>query len=437
MIKIAKKTSQQRLINSMFMQICYVSMFVCLAFLFSQKAIAAKAKSVNSANQNPPMASFINAIWQTNPGILSAQSEISRANAQFAQNRQPIYNPNINLDGEQIRHASEDDTYTAGLSQSIDLFNKRGARAQVGQYGLAEAQANLANQKLMLATKALKAIAEFRMAEAAVNLATRRTQLLYKFKELNERKFKSGDIAQDALDMASLAYAQAISQQADEEVILINAQQRLEAITDSSTKNWPKLPKHLPRPLQHSLATDKQWITALPLICVYNARVAIARAAIRVAQTETKADPTVSLRGGAEDKQLLVGLGFNMPLFVRNNFHDQVHAANYQAIAMEQARMNTYRQVKAALQGSLSRYQILYKATTNWYDASKHSLDGGVALLNRLWLAGELNTTNYLVQIKQRIDSQIAGVELTGKAWKEWFSVMESSGQLDIWLAKN
>jgi len=208
------------------------------------------------------------------------------------------------------------------------------------------------------------------------------------------------------------------------------------AISQTTSRYWPRLPSHLPKPLKPSSSTQQNWLQKLPVLRVYSARVAAAQARVRVAQTETKPDPTISLRGGTEDKELLVGGSLSIPLFIRNNFQDQVRAANYQEIAVEQMRMNVYRQIKTALEGGLSRYQILYGATHRWQQASKHSLEGGIDLLNRLWTAGELTTTNYLVQLKQRIDSQIAGVELKGKAWQMWFSLMDASGQLNVWLAK-
>lgn len=379
---------------------------------------------------------FIHYVWQTNPAIQSAQSEVARADADFSQSQRPIYNPSLDLDAEHVRKEPFEDTYTAGISQTIDLFNKRGARAAVGQHGFAEAKANLSAQQLALATQTLKALADYRTAQAVVRLAKRRTQLLRRFKEQNVRKFKSGDIAQDALDQASLAYAEAISQQADEEVALTRAKQQLIAIAQSASRYWPQLPRQLPKPLRVSTSEQQAWLRQLPILQVYNARVATAQATVRVAQTETKPDPTISLRGGTEDKELLVGGSLSIPLFVRNNFQDQVRAANHQATAIEQMRMNVYRQVKAALQGDLSRYQILHAAFYQWHQASKHSLQGGMDLLNRLWSAGELSTTDYLVQLKQRIDSQIAGQELKGKAWQMWFSVMEASGQLNPWLTK-
>tara|TARA_R110002126_G_scaffold286752_1_gene438893 strand:+ start:13108 stop:14361 length:1254 start_codon:yes stop_codon:yes gene_type:complete len=409
----------------------YTHVLLIMLYFFLLPSIAIADKSLS-------MTIFVNSVWKTNPGILSAQSEIERANSQFLQSRRPIYNPTFNIDGQKIQIENEFDTYTAGLSQTIDVFDKRGARTEVGENGLAEARASLANQKLNLASAALRSIAEYRTAQAVVKLATYRTDLLYKFKELNERKFNEGDIPQDALDMAFLAYAQAISQQADEEVLLENARQRLEVITGFSSTLWPRLPSKLPEPLKPSIVTKEQWVNTLPLIGIYNARVAIARAAVRVAQTNAKADPTFSFRSGTEDKEFLIGGTLNVPLFVRNDFHDQVNASNYQEIAVEQTRMNVHRKVKASLQATLSRYNILQQAAFHWNETYIHSLDldGGVALLNRLWEAGEMNTTTYIIQVKQHMDSQIAGAELTGKAWSEWFSAMEASGQLNVWLTK-
>jgi len=389
---------------------------------------------------NKPPASiqqFINYVWQTNPAIQAAKSEVARARAEFSQNQRPIYNPSLELDAQYVHKEPLEDTYTAGISQTIDLFNKRGALTAVGQQGVAESKASLSAQQLALATQTLKALTEYRTTQTVVQLAKRRTQLLRRFKEQNVRRFKSGDIAQDAVDQASLAYAEAISQQADEEVALTKAKQHLIAITQTDSKYWPHLPPSLPNPLRASGPLQQTWLRKLPILQVYDARVAVAQAKIRTAQTETKPDPTISLRGGTEDKELLVGGSFSIPLFVRNNFQDQVRAANHEEIAVEQMRMNVYRQTKTALQGDLSRYQILHDAMNRWQQASKHSLGDGIGLLNRLWSAGELSTTDYLVQLKQRIDSQIAGAELKGNAWQMWFSVMEASGQLNAWLVRS
>lgn len=89
------------------------------------------------------------------------------------------------------------------------------------------------------------------------------------------------------------------------------------------------------------------------------------------------------------------------------------------------------------LKGNVSQYKYLYSATIQWYAAAHHSIKDGVDLLDKLWRAGELSTTDYLVKLKQRLDSEVAGSELKGNAWSMWFSIMNSSGQLKTWLAKS
>jgi len=418
-------------------QILLVFFALCFFPLVSQASGLPKPRETQvSTKKSATIKQFIRYIWQTNPAIQAAQSEVDRADAGFSQSRRPIYNPSLELDAEHVRKEPFEDTYTAGISQTIDLFNKRRARTVVGQHSLTESKANLSTQQLILATKTLQGLVKYRTTQEVVKLAKRRTKLLRRFKEQSTRKFRSGDITQSAVDQASLAYAEAISQQADAEIAKTRARQNLVATSQIDSRHWPHLPSRLPKPLNPSPPTRQKWLKKLPILKVYSARVAAAKARERVAQSEAKPDLTIGLRAGTEDKELLVGGTISMPLFVRNNFQDRVRAVGYQAIAEEQIRMNIYQEVKETLLGDLSRYQILYDSIINWRHVTKHSLYGGVDLLDRLWLAGELSTTDYLLQLKQRIDSQISGIKLSGKAWKMWFSLMESSGQLDTWLAK-
>jgi cobalt-zinc-cadmium efflux system outer membrane protein len=397
--------------------------------------ISQSSKLITNEEQST-IKQFILHVWKANPIIQSAESEVDKADANFSQAKRPIYNPSLNIDAQRVNNVELLDTYTAGLSQTIDLYHKKEARSNVGQYTYLKAKENLSDKKLKLGTKTLKTLAEYRLMIKVVSLAKERTKLLYRFKEQNKRKFQSGDIAQVALDLASLAYAEAISQQATEEMLLSEAEQNLIVLALTPIAKWPQLPNYLPRPLEISLQNQEKLVQKLPIIHVFNNQVSIAKARIGVRMTETRGDPTISVRGGTEDDEFLIGAGINIPLFVRNDYHDNVYAANHNAIAFEQIRFNTYRESKAALQGSLWRYKKLFYATGDWNKASKDSLNNGVILLNRLWSAGEISTTDYIVQLKQRLDSQIAGAKLKLRTWKMWFELMETSGRLNVWLSK-
>ena len=172
----------------------------------------------------------------------------------------------------------------------------------------------------------------------------------------------------------------------------------------------------------------------LPTMRVLTSQEQSSQAGIKVAQTETRPDPTLQLKGGEEDHQALVGVGISIPLFVRNNYQAQVLAASAQATAIAQLRLNQYRESKAALEGSMARYGELRRAYLEWKQVSQHSLNGGMALLDKLWSAGELSATDYLVQVKQRLDSAIAGQNLLGNAWGAWFKQLQASGRLNDWF---
>ncbi len=55
-------------------------------------------------------------------------------------------------------------------------------------------------------------------------------------------------------------------------------------------------------------------------------------------------------------------------------------------------------------------------------------------LIERLWKAGEISATDYLVQLKQRLDSQIAGVELQSRTWQAWVDWLKASGTIETWV---
>ncbi len=389
--------------------------------------------TLNNPPPNAAIRSFLNQAWQTNPSIQAAEAEVNAASANASALGRPIYNPELELDGERVHKDAQEDTYTVGISQTIDLFNKRGANRQVGQSTLAEAQATLAAQKLAVGVAALTALREFNTTQQIADLAKKRTKLLRKFVQLTEKKQAAGDLGQAALDQSRLALSEAIAQQANAGIALSQAKEALAAITNHTTDAWPALSSHLPS-LSHLPNDPVRLLQQLPSIQILNYRANTANARIRVAKTNTRPDPTISLRGGQEDKKALVGLSLSIPLFVRNNFHDQVTSASQEAIAIDKARLNAYWQAKARLQGTASRYNLLYRSYKQWRDISAGSLNGGIKLLDKLWDAGEINTTDYLRQLKQRIDSQIAGTELQGQTWQAWFQWLDASGNLNLWL---
>ena len=58
-------------------------------------------------------------------------------------------------------------------------------------------------------------------------------------------------------------------------------------------------------------------------------------------------------------------------------------------------------------------------------------------MLEKLWRAGEISTSDYLVQLKQSLDTALSGLELESQAWQAWFDYLTAAGRLNDWLAGN
>jgi len=127
-------------------------------------------------------------------------------------------------------------------------------------------------------------------------------------------------------------------------------------------------------------------------------------------------------------------VSLSIPLFVRNNFSAEVDVANAQAIQREQSAHNIYRISRARLISTAQRFELERQAWSDWLQTGQTSLESQVQLLERLWRVGELSTADYLVQVKQTLDTRTAAVELHGSLWQAWFQWLAASGQTESWL---
>ncbi|MGB2692965.1 MAG: TolC family protein, partial [Thermodesulfobacteriota bacterium] len=57
-------------------------------------------------------------------------------------------------------------------------------------------------------------------------------------------------------------------------------------------------------------------------------------------------------------------------------------------------------------------------------------------LLQRMWDAGELSTTEFLVQLRQTLDTRESALQLKLTLWRAWFEWLAASGQVDKWLGQ-
>ena len=87
---------------------------------------------------------------------------------------------------------------------------------------------------------------------------------------------------------------------------------------------WPSLPEKLPEGLEQG-ADPQALVLALPEVVAARHRVNAADALVEVQRRERRPDPTLSLTGGYEDGERLIGLGLSIPLPILNRFTHEVY----------------------------------------------------------------------------------------------------------------
>jgi len=372
---------------------------------------------------------WINEVISLNPEMQAAEAAVDVASGRLRAADRPLFNPELELGYEN----TDITTAAGGFSQAIDWADKRGARTAVAEFEQAVASAELQSIRQTLATGLLQALADWHAAAAIKKVSEQQTLLMTRFARISERRRKAGDLGQVELDLAHLAAAEAAFDQADANQGLILAHRAVTVLTGSDSPGWPALSAQLPDLDPQQMDIDGL-LNDLPLMHVALAQISAARASVEVSVREKKPDPTFGFLIGKEDSETLTGLTFSVPLYVRNTFSAEVDVANASLIQAQRAAANVRRQARADLIATAQIYQSSRLAWNAWVASGAPRLSQRAELLDRLWQAGELNTTDYLVQLKQALDTEVSAIEQHGRMWQAWSAWLAASGMADQWL---
>jgi len=378
---------------------------------------------------DPALTGWINEVISLNPEMQAAEASVEAASGRLRAAEQPLFNPELELEYENAGST----TAAGGLNQAIDWADKRGARTAVADFEQAVARAELQSIRQTLATGLLKALADWYAAVAIKQVSEEQTLLMTRFASVAERRRKAGDLGKPELDLAHLAAAEAAFDLAEASQNLILAHREVTVLTGSDSPDWPALSATLPD-LDPQQMDIEGLLNALPLMHVALAQIAAARASLELSVREKKPDPTFGFRVGKEDSDTLTGLTFSVPLYVRNTFSAEVDVANASLIEAERAAANIRRQARADLIATAQIYQSSRLAWNAWVASGAPRLNQRTGLLDRLWQAGELNTTDYLVQLKQALNTEASAIEQHGRMWRAWSAWLAASGMADQWL---
>ncbi|WP_456380183.1 TolC family protein [Thiolapillus sp.] len=393
---------------------------------------AAPAKATALPADVQKLAGIVNQSLLANPEILAAQSAVDAARARLDGAALPLNNPELEAEVER----TDANTYQLGISQTIDWHDKRGALEQVAQAELQAALQQLAALQLAKSIELLDALGRISIQNSINDFSRRRTEILARFTRLAKQRHAAGDIPQAELVLARLSLAEATMQQARSQAELIQANSDFFSLSGQMLGEEIRLPESLP--INLAAKTDLEAIARQhPQVQEALLAAQIAKRKINAADRERKADPTLGVSAGREGSGNLLALQFSIPLQIRNSYQSNVDAARAEALQAEKLAQQIYWNLRAQLQSAGQRHKVISTAWEQWLSQGRTSLQQHIKLLDTLWQSGEISTTDYLLQVQQTLDTQIAGVELHGDLWGTWLEWMSASASLNAWLNNN
>ena len=406
---------------------------LCLLAFANHSYAAESVISTSNASAPAPLKQALQSAWRNHPNSRITDALLNAARARADAASRPLYNPELELVSDK---EGTDRTATAGLSMAIDFSGKRRARRDVGaaQLQFEEAQAKLRRRDF--AANWLIAWSSLQGAQQAIRVGNQRLDLMVRFADLAEKQFKVGDISSLERDLAFLARDEAQTEQAS---LLANL-----AELEESFRNVGGQPDHISTNLMSanylpSINTDSAVkLESLPEWQLANANATTAQRLITVAKKDRIADPTLGFSGGRIDygnvTDNVVGISLSIPLHIRNSYRAEVIAAQADSDAanLDVERVSTELQSRATR--ARATYEAMRKASQLWRSSKGTSVERRSDLLEKLWRAGELSTADYLLQLKQTLDTALAGAELEGRLWRSSTEYLSATGQLENWL---
>ena len=412
-------------------KLCYRYAFVlCGLIVMSWTTLVAETTVLGNARASVALTRFVQAVVDSNYRVQAARAGLEASSALRDAASRPLYNPELSLDAENAQARIR----TLSISQTLDWGGKRKARTAVAELDRLVAEAEYLDARWTVAVDLLNGLAQYQTGVERNRLAQTRQQLMEEFAMLAQRQFEAGELDQLELDQALLSLTEARIQKAMVAADLAEARQAVYSLGPRIPEaQWPSLPEELPEVIEQS-ADPQALVQALPGVAAARHRVNMADAVVRLQRRERRPDPTLSLTGGYEDGERLIGLGLSIPLPIRNRFTHEVTAAMAERVQAQQLADDAMQMAHASLASATERYELSRSAWDEWEHTGRKSLDRQSEQLRRLWQAGDLSTAHYLAQLEQTIHVRESALDLHGQVWQAWFEWLRASGQVDAWL---
>lgn len=379
----------------------------------------------------PTLRDALNTAWRNHPSYRATEAQLAASRARLDAAGQPLYNPEIELS---VDDEGPERTTTGGINLILDINGKRRVRRDAAAARVDQVIAEARLRRRDFTRQWFASWAELQTAQQRVRTGERRLALVARFATLADKQFAADDISGLERDLALLARDEAQAEQsaliaeraeAEAEFRAVGGSPELVTGLDLPTDTLPP-----PVAVETSLEQLPEWQAA-------QAAAIVAEREVVVAQRNRKADPTVGARAGRIEfdglQDDVFGVSVSFPLFVRNSYRAEVVAAraDVDVAVAEAARVRI--ELDAERRRAYESYAAAQTAWARWQASRGTDIERRTNLLERLWREGELSTSDYLLQLRQTLDTALAGAELEASVWRSYGNYLAATGQLERW----
>lgn len=368
------------------------------------------------------------------PDVVAAKESMNSAFSLSNSRERPLYNPEF---GTEIEREGQQQNYRIGLSQTIDVWDKRSSRQQQANYSRSAAKANYALAVQQKQAELLQTLIQWQGAKQLAALSRSEEKQLETLVELIKKRQKTGDLAQLDAELALLSLSQKLNSLAQAETELMSVEAHLRELSP----NWSEARGAIPsvfwvdyKPTQSKLID--QWVDELPEVAAARAQWDVLKQSAKLAKKEAKAEPTIGLNAGKTGEENVVGLTFSIPLNVRNNFSGEVKAANAEALSAEAQYMAVRNKQLAAISSSQSVFQEYQTYYQRWQTIMRGRSKRSDTSLTSLFESGDMSASEYLLALQQRAEGLSAGIELENQYRLAYIDWLVQSGKLSSVLTR-
>jgi cobalt-zinc-cadmium efflux system outer membrane protein len=391
------------------------------------------AWAADASTAPPAIRQALQAAWQQHPSYRATEAQLAAARARLTAAGQPLYNPELELSSDD---EGTERTNSAGLNLTLDLSGKRRVRRDAASARIDQVTAEARVRRRDFARQWFAGWADLQTAQQRVRTGERRLALVTRFAELAEKQFTADDISGLERDLALLARDEAEAEQAQLLADQADAEARFRTV--GGTSEWIA-GTALPTDLLPAPETAVDGVESLPDWQAAQAAATVAEREVTVARRNRIADPTVGAYGGRKEYDVggltdnVVGVTLTIPLFVRNSYRAEVVAAQADADVAQADLQRVQLELEADRRRTIDSYAAAFAAWKRWKNSRGTDVDRRANLLEKLWREGELSTADYLLQLKQTLDTQLAGAELEARLWRHYADYLAATGQLERW----